>query len=111
MDVTNNEMDDGMRREEADRNFSIQNRNNNSSNYVGSRFLSSHCNGYPVPIRQDTGIDGRLFTVRNNQGNISVRSGPDGKGIVAVLRDELDQDSEYLIEINGSNGVEVTQKL
>lgn len=108
MDVTNNEMDDGMRREEAERVFAVKNANNNDSNYVGSRYndLHSHADN-AVPIRQDAGIDGHLFPVPQKRG----RSSPDGKGIVAALRDENGQLGKYLIEINGSNGVEVTKKL
>ncbi len=108
MNLTDKKMDGFERREEAERVFALKNANNNNSDCVGSRFNELYSrDGIVVPIRQDAGIDGPLFSISQKR----VRSRRDGKGIVAVLRDENGQEGEYLVEIDGWYGVEVTEKL
>lgn len=108
MTLTNKQMDEAEQFVHSELKLSIQNRNNNNPDYVGSRFNALH--GYAdnaVPIQQGAGIEGPLFPVPEKPWSW----GPDGKGIVAALRDVDGKLGKYLIEINGDNGVEVTRKL
>lgn len=106
--MTNKQMDEAEQWVNARRDIDIQNRNNNSSDYVGGLYNErySHASN-AVPVRQGTGINGPLFSVPEKPCS----RGPNGKGIVAALRDLDGKLGKYLIEINGDNGVEVTGKL
>lgn len=108
MTLTNKQMDEAEQWVNARRDFDIQNRNNNSSDYVSGLYNErySHAAG-AVPVRQGAGIDGPLFSVPGKP----CTCGPEGRGIVTALRDLDGKLGKYLIEINGNNGVEVTRKL
>lgn len=111
MKTSNKQMDEAMQRAASDEAYALKNANKNDYDNVRERFVDLHQTGSRVPIRAGAGFVGHLYPVRNNQGKVSFRSNTDGQGIVTSLRDENGNLGEYLIEINGSYGVEVTKKL
>jgi len=108
MTLSNKQMDEAAELAHSELELSIQNRNNNNPDYVGSRYNALHgYAGNAVPVQQGARIEGPLFSVPEKPCSW----GPDGKGIVAALRDLDGKLGKYLVEINGNNGVEVTRKL
>jgi hypothetical protein len=115
MCISNKEMDRAVEMVEAETAYALAHCADNSPDYVASRYAQLHL-AYDarVPIRAGANVpDGaRLFPPGPNgkrKGTPVVRSAPSQQGIVVALMDASSgQVSDYLVESNGLNGVEVT---
>lgn len=117
MCMSNKEMDRAVELAEEENDYAVAHSSDNSPNYVANRYAQLHLAYHVrVPVRAGAALpaDARLFPAgpeHQRKGVLIARSGPARAGIVVALFDAASgETSDYQVESNGLNGVEVTRR-